>query len=192
MRKKHAALTAFLMGIVALLFNELLWNSAEQKTTRDTAAQQDEQKKQEENQVDDGLREQATLVRVVDGDTIVVAIEEKQEIVRLIGINTPETVDPRSPVECFGKEASQALREKIGPGDGVVLSADESQAKRDRYGRLLRYVEKEEEDIGEWLIKNGYAQEYTYKMPYSRQDEYKKSEQFAREEGRGLWSNVCR
>ncbi len=132
-----------------------------------------------------------TVVRVVDGDTVIVKAEGEERTVRLIGINTPETVDPRKPVECFGKEASKALKEKLLAGDEVVLIADSSQAEEDRYGRWLRYVEEEGEDVGAWLLQNGYAQEYTYKTPYQRSAEYQAAEEEAKSEGRGLWGDVC-
>jgi micrococcal nuclease len=83
--------------------------------------------------------ETATVTRVVDGDTIVVSIAGRQEKVRLIGVNTPETVHPRKPVEYFGKEAS-AFTRRMADGQVVRLKEDGQSANRDRYGRLLRYV----------------------------------------------------
>ncbi len=79
------------------------------------------------------------VVRVIDGDTIKVEIDGKQESVRLIGVDTPETVHPRKPVERFGKEASEFTK-RIAEGQTVKLEPDPGNADRDRYGRLLRYV----------------------------------------------------
>jgi micrococcal nuclease len=79
------------------------------------------------------------LVRIVDGDTIVVRIkgESGQETVRLIGIDTPETKKPNTPVQCYGKEAT-AFTTKLLTGKKIWLEPDKS--NRDQYGRLLRYV----------------------------------------------------
>src|SRR4051812_19756968 len=79
----------------------------------------------------------ARVTRVVDGDTLVVAVDGHDEKVRLIGIDTPETVDPRKPVQCFGKEASRRMSELLPPGSEVRLERDAE--LRDRYGRLLAY-----------------------------------------------------
>ena len=76
---------------------------------------------------------------VVDGDTIKVSMNGKVETLRLIGIDTPETKDPRKPVQCFGAEASRKATELLA-GQKVRLEADASQGERDKYGRLLRYV----------------------------------------------------
>src|SRR3989344_5182278 len=83
----------------------------------------------------------ATVVKVVDGDTIAVSLNGKTETIRIIGINTPETVDPRKTVECFGKEASNKAKEYFKEKDyNVWLEEDPTQGERDKYQRLLRYV----------------------------------------------------
>lgn len=139
-----------------------------------------------------------TLVRAVDGDTLVILDSEMQEKkVRLIGINTPETVDPRRPVECFGKEASNFTKELVSKSSkNVRLEFDDTQQKYDKYGRLLAYVYLVQKDgveifLNRELIKQGYAHEYTYKLPYKLQSEFKKLQQEAKQEERGLWGNVC-
>lgn len=164
---------------------------------------------------------EATLVRVVDGDTIVVNIahtsavsgesidkdkgestekytqENTEEKVRLIGINSPESVDPRRPVECFGKEASNKVKEIIKIGDKIWLEYDISQNERDKYGRILAYVYFNEDSLkliqlNKFMIENGFAQEYTYEKPYKYQKEFRDAERMAREEKRGLWTEgVC-
>jgi micrococcal nuclease len=88
--------------------------------------------------VSSGNDGQATVVRVIDGDTIVVHIGERDENTRLLGIDTPETHKPNTPVECFGPEASDRMAALLPPGTVVRLVRDVE--ARDRYGRLLAYV----------------------------------------------------
>ncbi|MFH0892470.1 MAG: thermonuclease family protein [Candidatus Falkowbacteria bacterium] len=132
------------------------------------------------------------VVKVVDGDTIDVNIDGKTERIRFIGLNTPETVDPRKPVECFGKEASIRAGELLS-GQEVRLKTDPTQGDRDKYDRLLRYVYlKDGTDIALKLISDGYGYEYAYDLPYKNQDQYNKAEADARENERGLWApGVC-
>lgn len=135
----------------------------------------------------------AALSRVVDGDTLEVLIDGTREKVRIIGIDTPEIVDPRRPVECFGKEASNYAKNFLAEGNSLLyLEADPTQSDTDRYGRLLRYVftdSEGEHDFGKMLIENGYATEYTYRDPYKYQAEYKTAEQNAQEQKKGLWAD---
>ncbi len=128
------------------------------------------------------------VTHVVDGDTIDVDIDGKTERIRLIGIDTPETVDPRKPVQCFGKEASNKTKEMLS-GKQVRLEADPTQDDRDKYGRLLRYVFLEDgTNYNQWLVVQGYAHEYTYDIPYKYQAEFKAAERQAQNLNRGLWS----
>ena len=130
----------------------------------------------------------ATVVRVVDGDTIVVSIAGEEKKVRMIGINSPESVDPRKKVECFGKEASAHLSSLL-DGASVLLVSDETQGDVDKYGRLLRYVTLQDgTDINAAMIADGYAYEYTYDEVYERQSVYRSLEQDARLGLVGLWS----
>jgi len=99
------------------------------------------------------------VVRVVDGDTIVVVVDGVEYRVRYIGIDTPETVHPSEPVECFGREASQRNRSLV-EGKAVVLEKDVSET--DQYGRLLRHVWVEGEMVNAALVGEGYAQVSTY------------------------------
>lgn len=125
---------------------------------------------------------------VVDGDTIDVQIEGKKETIRLIGIDTPETVDPREPVQCFGKEASDKAKELLS-NKKVSLVADSSQGERDKYNRLLRYVYLEDgTNFNKKMIEDGFAHEYTYNLPYKYQNDFKDAEKKAREGNKGLWS----
>ncbi len=128
------------------------------------------------------------VVRVVDGDTIDVNIDGKVERLRLIGMDTPETVDPRKPVQCFGKEASAKAKELLS-GKKVRLEKDDSQGNRDKYDRLLRYVFLEDgTSFNKKMIAMGYAHEYTYNLPYKYQSEYKQAQKDAEKAGKGLWS----
>jgi endonuclease YncB( thermonuclease family) len=131
-----------------------------------------------------------SVVGVTDGDTIKVDIGGSIETIRLIGMDTPETVDPRKPVQCFGKESSDKAREMLG-GKKVRLEADPTQGERDTYNRLLRYVYLEDgTSFDKWMIAEGYAHEYTYQSkPYKYQAEYQAAEKSAREGKKGLWAD---
>lgn len=132
------------------------------------------------------------VVKVIDGDTITVQKDGASETLRLVGINTPETVDPRKPVECFGQEASNKAKQLLG-GKQVRLEADPTQGERDKYGRLLRYVFLADGTFyNKVMIQEGYAYEYTYDLPYKYQAEFKQAEQEAKAANRGLWADgVC-
>lgn len=135
-----------------------------------------------------GERTKALVQRTVDGDTIVVLIDGVKHTVRFIGLNAPESVDPRRADQCFSQEASDYMR-SLTEGATVVLVEDESQGDVDRYGRLLRYVEKDGVDIAATMINDGYAFEYTYKgSVYKRQATYDIAEVNAATAKRGLWA----
>src|SRR3990167_8352111 len=95
------------------------------------------------------------VVKVVDGDTIVISLNGKNETVRLIGVDTPETVDPRTTVQCFGNEASNEVKKILG-AQYVRIEMDASQGERDKYGRLLAYVYAPLNSIREGLLLNQY------------------------------------
>ncbi|MEZ5381651.1 MAG: thermonuclease family protein [Microthrixaceae bacterium] len=99
----------------------------------------------------------AQVSAVADGDTIDVSLNGHSERVRLLGIDTPETVDPRKPVGCFGPEASHETKTLLPPGTWVRLERDEE--LRDRYGRLLAYVIRlpDELSINRHLLAHGFA-----------------------------------
>ncbi len=132
------------------------------------------------------------VTKVVDGDTIHIDINGKSETVRLIGINTPETVDPRRPVQCFGKEASNKAKELL-EGKQVRIETEASQGERDKYGRLLGYVFREDGlFFNSYMVEEGYAYEYTYNLPYKYQTQFKAAQKTAQENGKGLWApGVC-
>lgn len=143
--------------------------------------------------IDTANAEAAKILRIVDGDTIEVSIDAKTEKIRVIGIDTPETVDPRKSVECMGMEASNKAKELLKVGNEVYLESDPSQDNRDKYSRLLRYIWINENlDFGKLMIEEGYAYEYTYDLPYKYQESYKRAQKKAEEDKKGLWAEgVC-
>lgn len=130
---------------------------------------------------------QAQIVRIVDGDTIIVRLDE-EERVRIIGINAPESVKPNSPVECFGIEASDYMKSLLQPGDTVSIETDPTQDTRDRNGRLLAHIFLNDINLAQKMITDGYGYEYTYREPYIYQLDYRAAEKDARNNNRGLWS----
>jgi micrococcal nuclease len=140
----------------------------------------------------------ATVTRIVDGDTIEVTVTGRQDgpgaglaevgrryDVRLIGIDTPESVDPNSPVECFGREASRATAAFL-EGRRVRLIDDVENS--DQYDRLLRYVYVGEEMANARLVANGYAHAYTYPPNVRHSDLLVDLQRAARARGKGLWA----
>lgn len=128
---------------------------------------------------------EVTVERVVDGDTIVVSGDER---VRLIGVDTPETKDPRRPVGCFGKEASEFTGSLLPVGSRVRLVADVEQ--RDRYQRLLAYAYRVPDRlfVNAELIRRGFAQVLTVPPNVAHSEEFVSLAREARDAGRGLWS----
>jgi micrococcal nuclease len=128
------------------------------------------------------------VIRVVDGDTIVVSPNEK---VRLIGVDTPETVHPKKAVACFGKEAKQFTRDAV-EGKTIRLVLDKVNTKRrhrDRYGRTLAYAYLADGTmLNAELIRQGYAHAYT-RFPFRYLVEFRQIERAARTEALGLWSS---
>jgi micrococcal nuclease len=129
-----------------------------------------------------------TVTKVVDGDTIWVDNNGQRLKIRMIGLDTPEVVDPRKPVQCFGREASAQAKTILG-GQSVYLETDPSQDTVDRFGRTLAYVWTESGRLFNLdMITDGYAFEYTYDLPYRYQVDFKAAENDARTQERGLWS----
>lgn len=128
-----------------------------------------------------------TVLSVTDGDTIRIDYNGTDTPIRLIGIDTPENVDPRTTVQCFGEESSDYLK-SILTGKQVSIESDPTQSDRDKYDRLLRYVYLDGKDVGLQIIANGYGHEYTYNIPYQKQSEYKTAEKTAETSNLGLWS----
>lgn len=133
--------------------------------------------------------ETAAVVRVVDGDTLVVDRGNGHERVRLVGVDTPETVAPNAPIECFGPEASAYVTGLLS-GQTVSLDPDPGQGDTDRYGRLLRYVWVAT-DAGGWnsvealLLSGGFAE--PYRDSHSRKAGFDALAAQAQAGGQGLW-----
>jgi micrococcal nuclease len=128
------------------------------------------------------------VVDVVDGDTLKVSLDGETQTIRLIGIDTPEVVDPRKPVQCFGEQASAKAKATL-TGQMARLEIDPSQGNVDKYGRLLRYVYLADGTFfNEMMVAQGYAHEYTYDTPYKYQAEFKAAQAAAEKTQLGLWS----
>jgi micrococcal nuclease len=119
---------------------------------------------------------------VIDGDTIVV---DDQIIVRYIGINSPETKDPRKPVECFGDDAYHKNKDLV---EGKMVRLEKDVSNSDKYGRWLRYVWLNEKMINEELVLQGFAQIATYPPDVRYHDRLLSAEGKARQDSLGLWS----
>lgn len=126
----------------------------------------------------------ATVTRVIDGDTIEVAISGKTYTVRYIGIDTPETVHPDKPVQEYGIEASNKNKELV---SGKTVSLEKDVSETDKYGRLLRYVYVGNLFINAELVRLGYAQVSTYPPDVEYQDLFLRLQREAQSAGRGLW-----
>ncbi|MFC2024414.1 thermonuclease family protein [Chloroflexota bacterium] len=126
----------------------------------------------------------AQVVRVIDGDTIEVSIDNQIYKVRYIGIDTPETVHPTKGEEPYGRAASDKNKELV-ENRTVTLEKDVSEI--DKYGRLLRYVYVGNLFINAELVRLGYAQVTTYPPDVKYQDLFVELQREARKEERGLW-----
>ena len=161
------------------------------------------------------LTSQARITHVVDGDTVRVRTSKpgrsrgirKVETIRLIGIDTPETVRPGTPVECGGREAKDTMlriafgdRAEDTDGDGlldedgtdgmlVTIRTDPSQDRRDRYGRLLAYVTGSHTgvDVAKRQLRVGWAEVYVFEKRFRTHGPYTKTSKRARQTGRGAW-----
>jgi len=132
--------------------------------------------------------EQAQVTRVVDGDTIEVQIAGATYRVRYIGIDTPETVDPRRPVGCFGREASERNRQLV---EGKTVGLEKDVSETDKYDRLLRYVWLDGEMVNAILVREGYAMASTYPPDVKYQELFLGLQGEARDAGLGLWGPAC-
>lgn len=132
----------------------------------------------------------ATVIRVADGDTLEARMDGASTTikVRLLGVNTPETVDPRRAVECFGKEAS-AFSKQLLQGKRVLLKEDPQADNIDKYGRSLRNIFLEDgTDVNALLVKEGYAYAYvSFPQDKRRKAELKRLQEEAKLAKRGLW-----
>jgi micrococcal nuclease len=131
---------------------------------------------------------EATVVRVVDGDTVVVDVGGTTESVRLIGIDTPESVARDRPNECYGTQAADQLRSLLAPGTAVRLTRDVE--PRDVYDRLLAYVQRSADGVfvNAAQVAGGFAEAKHYPPNTAHRDEFEQAERTARQAGLGLWS----
>ena len=130
-------------------------------------------------------REQATVVSVVDGDTIWVVLNGEREKVRYIGIDAPETQHPVKGVQEYGHEAKAANRKLV---EGKTVRLEFDMGRRDKYGRLLAYVYLENGTfVNAWLVEQGNAQVMTVPPNVKHQDLFLKLQREARDANRGLW-----
>jgi micrococcal nuclease len=135
-----------------------------------------------------GSAESVPVTRVVDGDTVAVRLDGREEKVRLIGVDTPESVKPGTPVECFAKAASAETRQLV-EGRRVTLRFDAE--RRDRYGRLLAYVYRDGLFVNAVLVERGYARTLTIPPNVAHAALFGRLARGARDDGRGLWG-ACR
>jgi micrococcal nuclease len=133
----------------------------------------------------------ATVVEVIDGDTLVIDLAGGvggDEHVRLIGIDTPETVDPDRPDECFGADASRHLAELAPPGTALRLERDVE--ARDQYDRLLAYAYRARDDLFLNLaqVAGGFAEPLAYPPNTAHRADFERTARDARMAGTGLWA----
>lgn len=127
-----------------------------------------------------------TVTRFSDGDTIVVSMMGKDETIRFIGVDTPETHKPNTPVQCYGPAASAYTKNLIGDSK-VRLESDSLTTNRDRYDRLLRYVYLTNGTlVNENLIKNGFGFYYPY-FSFTKSVQFDEAQKSAQAESKGLW-----
>mgnify|MGYP005839445763 CR=1 FL=1 len=131
---------------------------------------------------------EAEVLRVVDGDTIEVETGGQIYKVRYIGIDTPETVDPRRPVQCVGKEAAERNRQLV---EGRTVGLEKDVSEVDQFGRLLRYVWVGDRMVNSVLVEEGYAMASTYPPDVKYAGLFASLQAQAREAGRGLWGSAC-
>ena len=130
----------------------------------------------------------ATVVHVLDGDTVIMDIDGTEESVRLLGIDTPEIAHPDQPEECFGPEATARTEALLPPGAKVRLERDLE--ARDRFDRLLAYVYRAADDlfVNEALVRGGYADTLSIRPNTAHEATFAAARSAARAAERGLWS----
>jgi micrococcal nuclease len=134
------------------------------------------------------LTANATVVSVVDGDTIVARVNGSKERLRLIGIDTPETKKPNTPVQCFGPEASKFTARLLPPGTPLHLERDVE--ARDKYDRLLAYVYRADDGqfVNLHIVRQGYARLLTFPPNVAHVDGFVAAARAAERDDIGLWA----
>ena len=133
----------------------------------------------------------ATLIRVVDGDTIDATVRGNDERIRLIGIDTPETKKPNTPIQCYGPEASAYTTSLLPVGTALYVERD--LVARDDYGRLLAYVYRADDAlfVNFEIIRNGYARLLTIPPNVAHEDDFEEGNKLARTADLGLWKGCA-
>lgn len=131
-----------------------------------------------------------TVVKYDDGDTIMVDMNGTTETLRFVGVDTPETHDPRKPVQCYGPEASAYTKKLISDAGGKVrLASDPMSTNRDRYDRLLRYIYLPDGRlVQDELLKSGHAFYYPY-FPFAKAGQFAVEQAEAKRQNLGVWAN---
>jgi len=160
---------------------ETLNQTARQQKPASTSSVMSEKTSSPTADIIDNKRQSARVTRVIDGDTI--ELENGQKV-RYIGINTPETVDPRKTVECFGEEASAKNKELV---EGKTIKLEKDVSETDKYSRLLRYVYVDNIFVNDYLVRQGFAYASTFPPDVKYQDQFRGAEQEAKGNSRGLW-----
>jgi micrococcal nuclease len=134
-------------------------------------------------------REKVKVERVVDGDTFEVEIGGKKEKLRLIGVDTPETKKPNTPVMYYGKEASDYTKKRL---EKKTVELEWDVDKYDQYKRLLAYVWIGDELFNRTLVQEGYARIATFPPNVKYVDLFKKDQEEARKKEKGLWKDYAK
>lgn len=172
-RKKHISLLGAVLALALVYAQHTLTTQSPNNTVKQASEAQP------------GLY---TINHFIDGDTIAVNMNGTVETIRMIGVDTPETHKPHTPVQCYGPAAAAQTKTLIGTGK-VRLESDPQSTNRDRYNRLLRYVYLPDGRLLEHeLIVNGYGFAYT-QFPFTKSDEFVQAQQSAKDAGKGLWGN---
>jgi micrococcal nuclease len=139
----------------------------------------------------EGKTSQVRVTAVVDGDTIRVETLGGRQLgrVRLLGIDAPEVAHPPEPAECYATAATRLLERLAPVGSIVDLVTDTAQPSRDRYDRLLRYVDHDDVDVARELLASGAARRYEASQALAREDSYAAALDDAQDAQRGLWGS---
>lgn len=209
--KKQIAIIGGIFGLILLVIilaggndenNQILEQNGKQtqaslsQSIQDTTTSKEEIENEDSNNLDLEQGNQPTeniggqellskVIKVIDGDTIKL---ENGEVVRYIGIDTPETVHPSEPVQCFGKQASDKNKELV---EGKMVRLEKDITDKDKYGRLLRYVWVGDLFVNDYLVREGYAYSYTYPPDVKYSEQFVQAQKEAKEGNRGLW-NACK
>ncbi len=198
--KKYLLLFSIALTVVAVASFRLSHQVPKSAPASLIATARLEQLRTEKPKAENDAKELIPVSRVIDGDTVVVNINGAEVHIRLIGINSPELNDKRAQVACFAKKAKDEAEKLLDGstslttgGKNIYLEKDPTQGDYDKYGRLLAYVFLGDgTSFNKLMIEKGYAYEYTYRLPYKYQAEFKTAQEEARAAQKGLWGKeIC-